>query len=635
MSRSHPCCPTSRPAGPGPVGNPRGGFRGGIHRLAGAAWNLVLLAFLVFGDSLSAAEGIGEEAMVRPTRVWMIPADSPPIDGEPNTATGWQEVPALRGWQREWRGAPTALPLWGWYRLEFVVNEEARRRNWVASAGFVGNQSELFFNGNRLGNFGQPNSLVPLPQRTLHALPIPPGSLRPGTNWFDVRFHNDAGVGGILGGPVGLFPAEEIPAVRSRAEFGRELFRGFVSGFSILAGIGALAALWVVREGRLPSLALPLLLLGIQNLIHSQALMGRAGMPAVRTIGTALLPLSMYWLSRRLAGRNRWIDAYVVGSTILIYLLGFFAFPNPKAVQGLFGLLLIVCGSGMFLNFLRHRHHLDLTAKAFAVSLVAFGFAATWDLSLRSIPSIPWAALWWDPVEWAGLFFILSNGWVLLFHDVRLSFERDRIARRMFENEESSRRESAVALRQDAEAGAGDIKRSLEELRDCNDPDRRNLLLGNLSAVVSRFQRRLHQTADFLQPMQDVPLETAMRRFEVTFRSRYRIPLYIELPKDLGVGTKTAELVYLTMVSILDEKIKGASCRSSRVALRREGDFLELRIEVPGGHPPNPKDPQPGPALGSLDRIRWIGGTIEEGVFGDGGYLLVARIPTRLGPGEG
>jgi hypothetical protein len=591
-----------------------------------------LLWLLLLGSPIWAAEGIGEETILRPTRVWLRMADAQPLEGEPNPETGWQLVEASRPWQSEWKGPGSPLPATGWYRMEFVVEAELTGRNWFASAGFVGNISELHFNRARLGNFGRQESIVPLPQRTLHALPIPPGGLTAGTNWFDVRFRNEAGQGGILGGPIGLLPAEQMPEIRSRAEFGRELFRGFVGGVSVLAGLAALAAYWVQPAGKFPPLGFPLILLGLQNLIHSQSLFGRASGAGARTVTTILLPVALYWLCRTLIGRQRRVDTLVFGLAAVLGLLVFFAFPNPKSIQGLFSLLLLVCGGGMALNFYRHRGSLDLTAKAFAISIGGFGLAATWDLSLRSIPSLPWAALWWDPVDWAMLFFIVSNGWVLLFHDIRHGLERDRIARRLLAAEAEDRRTSAQTMRTEAESGLGQLKGILERVRTESDPALRSDHLGDLSAGLSHFQRRLHEMAEHFRAIPGVSLETALHRLEVGFRSRHRIPLYIDLPRPCRVGDGATEMVYqLTQVS-LELLVRSKDCRSIRLELRAESGVVELRIEsdavclLPGLD-----------ALGRdherlVDRVRWSGGSVVLNSMEDGGFLLVALIPDSQRP---
>lgn len=41
-----------------------------------------------------------------------------------------------------------------WYRLRLVVPEDSAEHSWTLSAGFVGNISELWLNGRRLGGIG-------------------------------------------------------------------------------------------------------------------------------------------------------------------------------------------------------------------------------------------------------------------------------------------------------------------------------------------------------------------------------------------------------------------------------------------------------------------------------------------------
>ena len=263
---------------------------------------------------------------------------------------------------------------------------------------------------------------------------------------------------------------------------------------------------------------------------------------------------------------------------------------------------------------------------------LCFGMAATWDLSLQSLPSLPWAALGWDPVDWAMLFFIVSNGWVLLFHDIRLGLERDRIARRLLTAEAEDRRTSAQAMRTEAESGLGQLKGILERVRTEPDPALRSEHLGDLSAGLSHFQRRLHQMAEHFRTIPGVSLETALQRLEVGFRSRHRVPLHIDLSLPCQIGDAATEMAYqLTQVS-LELLIRSPDCRSIRLEVRTEPGAVELRIES------HTVRLSPGPdALGRdherlIDRVRWSGGSVVLDTVDGGGFRLVALIPDHQPP---
>jgi hypothetical protein len=138
--------------------------------------------------------------------------------------------------------------------------------------------------------------------------------------------------------------------------------------------------------------------------------------------------------------------------------------------------------------------------------------------------------------------------------------------------------------------------------------------------------------AEHFRAIPGVSLETALHRLEVGFRSRHRIPLYIDLPRPCQVGDGATEMVYqLTQVS-LELLVRSPECRSIRLEVRAEAGVVDLRIESDMVHLLPGQD-----ALGRdherlIDRVRWSGGSVVLETVEGGGFRLFAQIPDQQPP---
>lgn len=105
----------------------------------------------------------------------------------------------------------------------------------------------------------------------MHALPVPPGWLRAGTNLFALRVRNIVGQGGLLGGPVGLFETGAFLPVIKRLDLQRESTRVALAALCFGWALVPLGfRLVVVRSGHFAGVGLPALLLGIGVALHTQ-----------------------------------------------------------------------------------------------------------------------------------------------------------------------------------------------------------------------------------------------------------------------------------------------------------------------------------------------------------------------------
>jgi len=590
--------------------HPRPPLRGPVPGFAG----LVLLLLATWGIAgVQAQDETGRAEILRPTRAWLRMADSAPVEGELDVGMGWHPVGPGRSWQDDLPLETTLLPATGWYRLEFMAGPDATNRSWFASAGFVGNCSELRFNGVRIGQFGRPGADLPLPQRTLHAMPLPPGLLRSGTNFFDIRFVNEVGRGGLLGGPVGLVPAEVLPMVRNGAEFGRELFRGIVGGVGALVGLAALASGLARRQGVLPSLGLPCLLLGLQTLIHAQSLVGLRWVVPVQFVVLALLPLSLYGLSRRLVGSGLKTDISFVAAAAASMALGLFAYPNQKVIGAVFGMYLIACGIAIATNFATSPNRIDLAGWALVASIAALGIGVAWDMSLRKSPTLAWAALWWDPTDWAILFFMLAIGLALVRRDLRSKKDRSQLSERLLEAESTRRQEMARRLQDEVLQDLTYLKVRADDLRSGTAPDLRDRTAGDIAAGISVGIRHLHQMTEELLPIhvQGLSLATALRQLELMAQTAYRLRTTFTIPESPKLDPTTAEAIYRAA----REAVTNAGChaggRNLRLTLEQSPGRAELTVEDDGtGFVPAERIARNHGLQYLRDRIEWLGGNV-------------------------
>jgi len=592
-----------------------------------------LLVLLLQAPTATAADSeVGSEAILRPARIWLRMSDAAPMELEPNPEAGWIRVTPRKGWQNDWVAADEVLPASGWYRLEFVVEPEAAHRNWSVSAGFVGNSSELFFNRVRLGRFGRRDSDLPVPQRTLHAMPLPPGLLVPGTNWFDIRFHNHLGLGGMLGGPVGLIPAEVFPEVRSRSEFGRELFRGLVGGAGIVTGMAflLLSPLW--GRGVLASAGLSFLLLGLQTLLYSQSMVGNPLVPSIRFGLLFLLPLSLHWLGRRLIGSGKRTDLFFHSFATLLVLLALFVYPNPKAISGLFGLYLLAFASGMAFHACRRLRRLGWEGWALVSSFGAFGLAAAWDMSLKRTHSLGWAALWWDPMDWATLYFLGSVGAILVWREIREGRSRRILAGRLLATGEARGLEIARRLNNEVVQDLDFLKVRINDLRSDAPAALRDRGVGDIAEGISECLQHLHQVTETLRPIQDqgLSLTAALKRLEVAVHARYRLPLKLVLPESCRLGSAVEDALYRAAAEITDNACRHAGGTTLRLAIEVVDGQVEMRFEDNGKGFSVPTEFPAESGLARIrDRILWLGGTFEIQSSPKAGTRFRITLPTH------
>jgi signal transduction histidine kinase len=155
----------------------------------------------------------------------------------------WAEIKVPGSWQEQQAEFINQI---GWQRLRFTAQNLPADTPLALSLGYVGNATEVFLKGTPLGRIGSFDPVIqPLPG-TLHIYSLPRAVLMPrGTNVLAVRLMNQAGLGGLLGGPIGIGSFAELNRMAARREFFRRQVEWIVQ--LLLAALLACSVFLMVR----------------------------------------------------------------------------------------------------------------------------------------------------------------------------------------------------------------------------------------------------------------------------------------------------------------------------------------------------------------------------------------------------
>ncbi len=460
--------------------------------------------------------GIGAaDEIVPPERVLFRVGDQLEWANPEATEEGWRVVSTDErddGW-RELDAGSTRVGITGWYRLYFPIPASAGARNWMVSAGFVGNLSEAYWNGKPIGGIGArmgDTILIP-PQRTVHTWSINPDSIRPserGENVLAIRVQNVIGAGGMLGGPVGLYPVEVMMKRQRSLELGREVVVMLVASFAFVWALvftmvrllGDATQPWLFAAGIFAASG-GLHLLSSQFIAASDAPGGIGWLVGFAILCYWTVPILSLWMIRGLCegkGRGRELIATIIGLALVLAARSF-GDDLPKVVLT-YGLLLVVVGAVMTSRAWSGWRRGSVAAPAVLVGMIFLAVSATAQISLFAVPWLKLAALVWQPMDLGIVAAVASVGGTLLR---RYSLSRKREHRLAREVIESGRRERARIGRHLHDGVAQDLqyllmtaKRLRKSLPDSADAGVEALVEG-LGDAIGEVRR----AAEDLQPL--------------------------------------------------------------------------------------------------------------------------------------
>ena len=589
----------------------------------GCSW---LLAVLVAVPSVRAAEpttpGVPQPPASLPVvRSLFHAGDEPDWSRTDAAESGWKTVRLDRGWHSQDLGMPWEVGGRGWYRIWFEAPADASGGTWVASAGFVGNISELWLNGRRIGAHGSFEVHEVTGQRHVHAALVPPGLMRPGTNLFAVRVLNVGGEGGILGGPVGIFPADRFLPVWTHTELQREVTRiGLAALCFGWAAIPLLFRLVGDRTRILRGSAVPSLLMGLLTLFQTQwwnsvdlgplrPLLAVASWLAAGFNGAAV-----YGFAHNLGRPSKAWDAWALVGLVAFFPVSFRVASDMVAFMEVYAAYVAYMQVAVAAQCLRAPPERRAVARATLVGSFALTSGGLAVAALGVWPFLPFAAMRWSPSDLAIVAFLGLLAGSLLREHVRARNAQEELGRRLVtaHSEERSQigRQLHDGVLQDIQYWRLQADRSMDTEPDADAVGR----LDRVSAGLASAARDLRRVAEDLQPLaaRDLSLPEALATLGRRLEERHGVAVRTTAVVRDDVPADVQEAVYRVA-----QEAGGNACRHSgadtvEIAVRDDGTEvrLEVRDEGRGFDPAGVPEGRLGVRF-LRDHAEWVGGRLE------------------------
>ncbi len=555
---------------------------------------------------------------------------------------GWRSIELDRSWHAQDLGLPWRVGHEGWYRISFVMPADVTDRSWAVSAGFVGNLSGLWLNGERIGGVGSFDLPEVTGQRWVHAAVVPARVLHPGTNLLAVRVLNVNGAGGILGGPVGVFEAGEFLRVWKHLELEREATR---------VGLAALCFGWAFvpllfrlvgdRTGMFSGTGVPVALIGASVLLHTQLVNSLALGPArpvlalLAWLAAGCTPPAIYGFAKRLGRPTKFWAGWVGVGSVLFFTLSFLHAPEMGRVMGIYAAYAVWTQVAIIRQCLMAPPARRLVARATLLGTLVLTAGGIWVAAICIWPLAPFAAQWWDPSDAAILAFLTLLGGSLLRGYVLARQQEIELSRRLVSAHSDERqnlgRQVHDGVLQDvqhwrlqaelgaAEAAPGLAKESLSAIG-----------LGLVGAA-----RELRQLAEDLQPLahRNQALSEALAGLAQRLQERHGLGIRaaVQLRDDVPAAVQE------TLLRIAQEAAANA-CRHSgaggvELAVNDDGETVTLEVTDHGRGFDPARVPTGHFGLRFLrDHAEWMGGHLSVHAAPGEGTVIRATVkrPFRI-----
>lgn len=548
-------------------------------------------------------------------------AGDDPAWGQPRLSeSAWKTARLDHGWHSQELGMPWKVGDRGWYRIWIEAPSDAAGETWAVSAGFVGNISELWVNGHAVGTNGSFTAHEVTAQRLVHAALVPPGLVQPGSNLFAVRVLNIGGEGGILGGPVGVFPARRFIPLWTHTELQREVVRiGLAALCFGWAAIPLLFRLVGDRTRILRGSAVPAMLLGVLTLIHTQWWNSidlgpmRPLLPLIGWVAAGLNAAAIYGFSHNLGSPSRLWDSWAT-----VGLVAFFPV-SLQFVSDMEAFMEVYAGYAAFMQVavtaqcLRAPPERRAVAMATLVGTLALTAGSLSVAALGIWPFLPFAALRWSPTDLSILAFLALLAGSLLREHVRARNAQAELGQRLVAAHSEERRQIGRQLHdgvlQDIQYWRLQSDRSMDGL-DGNAAAER---LDRVSSGLLHTARDLRRVAEDLQPLttREVGIAEALEALGRRLSERHGVAVRtsVQLRDDVP------EAVRETLYRIAQES-GGNACRHSgapevSIAVTDDGRTVRLEVLDAGCGFDPAKVPEGHLGVRFLrDHAEWIGGRL-------------------------
>lgn len=594
-----------------------------IHCVLRGAVRSCWLRLALLAGFLFAVRPLADGAVipVPPTSAVFHPGNPPGAANPDLDDRAWVPVAVDRSWHAQAAGMPWRVGDDAWYRLRLVTPDDFSAHAWTLSAGFVGNICELWLNGRRLGRFGSFEIHEVTGQRTVHALPVPPGWLRAGTNLFALRVRNVGGQGGLLGGPVGLFETADFLPVVKRLELQREAPRVVLAALCFGWALVPLGFRLVGdRSGVFDGAGLPALLIGIGVGLHTQWAASLPLGPARPLLAAAawliagLTGPAIYGFARRLGARSRGWDLWVaVGAFVFFGTSLAVAKDVPRVMEIYAGY--VVWGQVAILAQCRRAAPANrLLARAVMAGTSALTLGGLGIAALGVWPLTPFAAQWWDFSDLGILVFLAVLGGTLLRGHVLSRRQEIALGSRLIAAHAEERSQLGRQVHDTVLQDVQYLKLQAHMAEDDPATAAAKSALSTVAGGLGAVARDLRELSADLQPLAGRPggLQEALEQLAERLERRHGVPVRTSVSLPENVPGAVQETLYR-----LAREAAGNACRHSgapevRVAIVSSESAIELTVSdrgrgfVPAGVPAGRL------GLGFLrDHAAWIGANLE------------------------
>ena len=541
----------------------------------------------------------------------------------------WRPVSLDRGWHSQEVGQPWKVGERGWYRIWFEAPTGVADANWAASAGFVGNISELWVNGRLVGTHGSFQVHEVTGQRHVHAALLPPGLLHPGTNLFAVRVLNVGGEGGILGGPVGIFPAERFVPLWTHTELQREVTRIGLAALCLgWAAIPLLFRLVGDRTRILRGSTVPALLMGLLTLFQTQwwnsVDLGplRPLLAVASWLVAGFNAAAVYGFAHNLGSPSRLWDAWALAGLVAFFPVSLRFATDMVAFMQVYAAYVAYMQVAIAAQCLRAPPERRAVARATLVGSFALTLGGLLVAALGVWPFLPFAAMRWSPSDLAIVSFLALLAGSLLREHVRARNAQEELGQRLVTAHSEERRQIGRQLHdgvlQDIQYWRLQSDRSME-------PAEGDAAVGRLDRVSAGLRdvaRDLRRVAEDLQPLaaRDLTLSEALGTLARRLEERHGVPVRTSVSLREDVPADVQEAIYRVA-----QEAGGNACRHSgapevSVSVRDDAEGVRLEVVDTGcGFDPS-KVPEGHLGVRFLrDHAEWVGGRLSvESAPGNG-----------------
>lgn len=515
----------------------------------------------------------------------------------------WLEVRGdqlTRGWHHL-SGGPRWVGSQGRYRLYFSTPSDSESLPWSVSAGFLGNISEAWWNGRPLGGWGGEIAGIPAipPQRTVHAWPLSGRDFRVdgSPNVLAIRVRNVCGTGGLLGGPVGVYPTEELSKMRKTLESSREMTVMLVAAFALIWAL-LFAVVRITGDNTQPWLFAAGLFActGAVHLTGSQFFTSGDWDGDPRWILGPIIvlywavPILSVWMIRGLCearGKRREFFTTAVGIALAAAAQRP-AHPPLDAILIYSVMLLLVGGVVLSRSWSGWRRG-AVAAPAVLFGTICLAVAATGQIALFALPGMDLASSAWQPMDIGILAAVGSIGGTLLR---RYSHARIREKQLAADVLESARVERTRVGRFLHDGVAQDLQYLLLTAKRIKGDRTDTVPIDEFVQGLGEAIGEIRRAAEDLQPLalRGATLREALESLAVRMTDRHGIPIQISMGQLPELIDSERDAIFRAAQEAIQNACRHAEARSINISVTST-DGAVLTSIIDDGRGFNPREP--------------------------------------------